>query len=221
MRWPSRSSWERSVSGLERLAAGGLAERVDAFGIRGARWTATSLELPTDLAFAEYERVLWALAGARNMTAWGLGDAINFGERVYGEMYAQAVDATKLSESTLQGYAYVARRIPRSRRRPGLSFSHHAEVASLAPQERERWLDRAEAEKLSVAVLRELKHRKLPTSASSQPDCGAVLVELVATVRERLRACGYDREAVLEVSADAAVLRPFPGQELRIGGGTA
>jgi hypothetical protein len=52
-------------------------------------------------------------------------------------------------------------------------------------------------------------------------DCEAVLVELVATVREQLRACGYDREAVLEVSADAAVLRPFTGQELRIGEGTA
>lgn len=208
--------------GLERITAGELAERVDAFGIRGARWTETSLELPTDLTFAEYERLLWALAGARNMTAWGLGDAINFGERVYGETYTQAVDATKLSESTLQGYAYVARRIPRSRRRHGLSFSHHAAVASLAPQERERWLDRAAAEHLSVAVLREhLQHRKLPTSASSERDCDAVLDELVTTVRGRLRACGFDREAVLEVSADAAVLRPYPGHELRIGGGTA
>jgi hypothetical protein len=216
-------SREKAASGdLERSTTGLLSGRQDAFGIRGAVWTATSLELPSDLVFTDYERVLWALTGARNMAAWGLGDAINFGERVYGEKYAQAIDATRLSESTLQGYAYVARRIPRSRRRSDLSFSHHAEVASLAPQDRERWLLRAAAERLSVAVLRHhLKHRKLPTSASSQPDCDAVLVELVATVRERLRTCGYDREAVLEVGADVAVLRPFPGAELRIEGGNA
>jgi hypothetical protein len=50
--------------------------------------------------------------------------------------------------------AYVASRFEPSRRRPGLSFSHHAELAGLAPEDQELWLDRAEAGGLSVRALR-------------------------------------------------------------------
>jgi hypothetical protein len=208
---------------LERSGTELLSGREDAFGIRGARWTATSLELPSDLAFADYEHVLWALGRARDMTSWALGDAIRFGEAVYGERYAQAIEATGRAKSTLMNYVSVARRVPPSRRRARLSWSHHEAVASLEPRERDRWLDRAEAEGLSVEELRGLRGtRDLPAPVGPEPsDCPAVLDELVASVREQLRACGYGHEAVLEVSADAAVLRPFPGQELRIGRGTA
>jgi hypothetical protein len=48
----------------------------------------------------------------------------------------------------------VASRFEPSRRRPGLSFSHHAELAGLAPEDQELWLDRAEAGGLSVRALR-------------------------------------------------------------------
>jgi hypothetical protein len=48
----------------------------------------------------------------------------------------------------------VASRFEASRRRPGLSFSHHAELAGLAPEDQELWLDRAEAGALSVRALR-------------------------------------------------------------------
>jgi hypothetical protein len=41
--------------------------------------------------------------------------------------------------------AYVAGRFAPERRRAELSFSHHAEVAALAPDEQEEWLDRAQA----------------------------------------------------------------------------
>jgi hypothetical protein len=49
---------------------------------------------------------------------------------------------------------YVASRIDPSRRREALSWSSHAEVASLAPAEQDRWLDRAESERMSVRRLR-------------------------------------------------------------------
>jgi hypothetical protein len=55
---------------------------------------------------------------------------------------------------SLMNMAYVASRFEVSRRRPGLSFSHHAELAGLAPEDQELWLDRAEAGGLSVRKLR-------------------------------------------------------------------
>jgi hypothetical protein len=50
--------------------------------------------------------------------------------------------------------ASVAGRFEVSRRRGGLSFSHHAEVAGLPAEEQELWLDRAEVARLSVRSLR-------------------------------------------------------------------
>jgi hypothetical protein len=55
--------------------------------------------------------------------------------------------------------AYVAGRFARERRRAELSFSHHAEVAALAPDEQEVWLERAQASGLSArASQRELRN---------------------------------------------------------------
>jgi hypothetical protein len=54
---------------------------------------------------------------------------LNFGEGKYGEMYSQALDATKLSYSHLHHAKAVAARFEIGRRRPNLSWSHHHEVA--------------------------------------------------------------------------------------------
>jgi hypothetical protein len=62
--------------------------------------------------------------------------------------------------------AYVASRFEESRRRPGLSFSHHAELAGLAPEDQELWLDRAEAGGLSVRKLRAELRRVRERSAA-------------------------------------------------------
>ncbi len=47
----------------------------------------------------------------------------------------------------------VAHAIPRHRRRPGLSWSHHQAVAGLEPDEQTRWLDEAERSSLTVNAL--------------------------------------------------------------------
>jgi hypothetical protein len=62
--------------------------------------------------------------------------------------------------------AYVASRFHASRRREGLSWSHHAEVASLQFDEQEMWLQHAAEMKLSVRGLRE----ELRASRSRQSD---------------------------------------------------
>lgn len=76
-------------------------------------------------------------------SAWLIGDLLNHIERVYGETYAQAAEATGLSKGALMNYTSVCRNIPRSRRRPTVPFSTHMDVAYLEPAEQERWLKEA------------------------------------------------------------------------------
>ena len=77
-------------------------------------------------------------------SAWSLGDWLIYGETFYNGRYHDAIEQTSLDYQTLRNYAWVARRFQLSRRRDGLSFGHHAEVASLPEPEQDFWLRKAE-----------------------------------------------------------------------------
>jgi len=83
-----------------------------------------------------------------------IGDWINFGEAMYGEMYSQFMDETGLAYQTLKDVRWVADKVERSRRRDRLSFEHHKEVAGLIATEQVKWLEIAEEQKLSHKRLR-------------------------------------------------------------------
>ena len=93
---------------------------------------------------------------------WWIGDWLRFGERRWGEMYAQAVEDTGRSNGGLRNAKFVADRFSDlSRRRDELSFAHHAEVSALPPAEADELLDLAEREGLSMRELRaEVSRRK-------------------------------------------------------------
>lgn len=98
-------------------------------------------------------------------TNWWLGDWVRFGQRRYDRRYRDASEISGYDEQTLMNLAYVAGRFSTSRRRETLSWSHHAELARLEPEDQEAWLDRAAAGQLSVRKLRaELRQ------AERQPD---------------------------------------------------
>jgi hypothetical protein len=118
-------------------------------------WTPTAdLELP---AWAEAGRRLGAIGRG---VGWWIGDWLRYGNRRFGERYARAKRITGYDVQTLMNMTYVASRFESSRRRGSLSFSHHAELAALDQPAQERWLDRAEAERLSVRCLREELRRE-------------------------------------------------------------
>ena len=50
-------------------------------------------------------------------------------------MYSQALEATEYEEGTLRNDKFISGKFELSRRRENLSHSHHAEVASLEPEE--------------------------------------------------------------------------------------
>jgi hypothetical protein len=113
-------------------------------------------------------------------SGWWIGDWVRFGNSRYGERYTCASRITGYDTQSLMNMAYVASRFDPSRRRESLSFSHHAELAALPFEEQERWLDRAERQRLSSRRLRqELRRVQQPrrrrAAAAEQmvcPYCG-------------------------------------------------
>jgi hypothetical protein len=103
--------------------------------------------------WAAFGPVLGAMHGA---SMWWIGDWIRCGEETHGEKYAQALEATGLSESRLQTAVWVASVFADENcRRRQLSFEHHHTVAGLSEPERERLLDAAEDHGWSRSRLRE------------------------------------------------------------------
>jgi hypothetical protein len=101
---------------------------------------------------------------------WWVGDWLQYGAARWGEKYSEAARITGYDVKTLRNIAYVAKRFDSSRRRDNLTWTHHAEVAALAPEQQDEWLDRALALRLSPGDLRiELRAAQRAVESSS-PD---------------------------------------------------
>jgi hypothetical protein len=133
--------------------------------------TRTGLLLPAKLPMDEWQRVGRRIAVIADSSAWWLGDWLIYGRQRYPDRYRQAVAETTLDYQTLRNYAWVAGKIPQSRRRSTLSFQHHAEVATPPEGEQDEWLRRAEMSKWSRKTLREklqADRRGLGTTADAE-----------------------------------------------------
>lgn len=92
---------------------------------------------------------MWEQMGNRlfafaDSSTWWIADWLVYGESTFQDRYEEAIKQTSLSYQTLRNYTWVARKFPLSRRRPGLSFSHHLEVVALDQPEQDYWLRKAE-----------------------------------------------------------------------------
>ena len=126
------------------------------------------LRFLSQLSFSRWKKIGEQLSTLANASAWWLGDWLVYGETRYPERYKQAVRETTLDYQTLRNYAWISRKIDRSRRRGTLSFQHHAEVASLPEDEQEEWLDRAEKFGWSRNLLRQYLRVHRETSAGAR-----------------------------------------------------
>ena len=131
-----------------------------------------------------------ALTADLAATHWALADwARDGGDQGLGVL-VDAAEEIGVAPRTLWNWASVARRIPAARRRPGLSFSHHAEVAALPAAMADRLLAAAAAAGWSVTRLRD----EARTAA-------------LEAENDRLRARVTALEEQLERRADAAAWR--------------
>ncbi len=74
---------------------------------------------------------------------WWIGDLLNHGEDHFGESFSQMCEGV-VSAEQLSRYASVARRVPLGNRSPSLSWSAHAVVARLPPDQQRNMLRQAE-----------------------------------------------------------------------------
>lgn len=122
---------------------------------------------------AEVGLAEWSALGRRfgeigRCSQWWLGDWINYGNERFGERYTRAVKLTGYDVQSLMNMVYVASRFEISRRREMLSWSHHSALAALDTDSQDYWLERAIADKLSVADLRvELRGRRRALKAGA------------------------------------------------------
>jgi hypothetical protein len=92
-------------------------------------------------------------ARVEQAAAWWLGDLLRDERWDEGRKYATAAAATGLKIRRLYTFCWVARSVPRERRRRELSWSHHRAIARLPPGEQVDWLQRAVDERLTVSDL--------------------------------------------------------------------
>jgi hypothetical protein len=120
-----------------------------------------------DIGLAEWSAVGRRFGEIGRCSQWWLGDWIHYGNARFGERYTRAVKLTGYDSQSLMNMVYVASRFEISRRRESLSWSHHAALAALDVETQEYWLERALADKLSVADLRvELRGRRQALEAT-------------------------------------------------------
>jgi hypothetical protein len=168
-----------------------------------------SLDLPKNQTFAEWLDVGKNLAGANKMLNWWIGDWWAAGSHRYGERAKAAAEGLFGREfQTLMNAASVCRAFETSRRRETLSFAHHAEVASLPPEQADELLDRAERDGWNRSDLRAEAAARKPERIKGLPadQARAEALEWSALVGAWNRARLSVRERfVTEIDGTAAI----------------
>lgn len=118
--------------------------------------TETAWIAPANMTYDEYASVGRTLQQVGRSLNWWIGDWLNYGERKFGEMYAQALEITGLSLESLTKYKAVAARIHPAIRVSELSWTHHLHVAYAPENLREALLHMAYYWSISSRDLKEL-----------------------------------------------------------------
>lgn len=136
-------------------------------------------------SFEDWQTLGQWLRFAEGAVHWWIGDWLNYGEQKWGEMYAQAIDATGFDYETLRHDKWVSSKVELCRRRHNLPFTHHHEVACLEPGEQEELLSRADSGGLSRKEFRKAvwEHKIAKQAAAVNgpvPDQASSLEAMVA-----------------------------------------
>lgn len=139
---------------MDSPASGSASATIPSFVIPGEE-TPVGWIPPADLTLEEWGALGPEIGKRQRATRWLLGDWLNYGERRYGETYAQYMDATGHKYQYLADARWVAGAVEFSSREERLSWSHHRLVAKLSRDEQRYWLRLAVAEDWTYDQLRE------------------------------------------------------------------
>lgn len=120
-----------------------------------------SLQFAEETPFEVWEAYTRGIFEMGRRSMRDAGECLLFGERKYGEKYAQVIDAMRYAPKTLQNASWVVSRIKHWH--DALSFGHHEVVAALPAAAQEEMLETAEKEALTVAKLKKATTAKYPS----------------------------------------------------------
>lgn len=167
---------------------------------------ALALEIPKGQTFDDWVEMGRNLCEGQRVVNWWIGDWWAAGSHRYGERAKAAAEGIFGKEfKTLANAASVCRAFETSRRREHLSWSHHAEVASLPPEEADAILDRAEADQLNRATVRSEAIKKKTELGLYVPriDDDPEQTELLEITRKWNRARRSVRETFLDLANES------------------
>lgn len=122
------------------------------FELPGCHFTEVGLTIDPGMEFDSWVRLIRALERAEQGIQWYIGDALNYGEKEYGDKYAQVLDAHKktgIPIETLRNYQWVAGHVKPVTRVTELDWSIHREVASLPEDKQTEILQAGREQKLA------------------------------------------------------------------------
>jgi hypothetical protein len=178
--------------------------------------TPRALDLPIEIEWDSYYALGSFLGELKSRGNFYLGDWLIFGESTFGERFAQAGEATGLSEQTLLRVMTICRNVPPSRRNVHLSWSVHACVAGLGAREQKTWLKRAEEHGWGYSELRKAMQAARTDAAPPMFDDSAAEPNtelLVEAVRSLLANAEDAGENVICRREDIARVRAAVGME--------
>lgn len=137
--------------------------------------TDVGLEFRKDIEYDQWLTLMATLQQLSTAFQFAIGDALNYGQKRYGEKYAQAMDATGCAYQSLANWSWVASNVPIDNRVAGLSWTHHRLVAHIGTAEQKTILESAKSRGVSVTEFeRELKgeteEEKKPLKQINIPD---------------------------------------------------
>ena len=146
------------------------------------------LTLPDNLSYEDWSIVGRKLADTSRSVVWFLGDWLahghqhfsesHWGGRPPAELYARIAQETGYAEQTLQNARAVCKKLPVSRRRDNLTFSHAAEIVGRCedPADYEGWIDYVAQGGVSVKALRTRLRQDGATVKAEANDVGVTTV---------------------------------------------
>jgi hypothetical protein len=154
-------------------------------GVDGSAATRrTALLIPQGLSLDSWRNLGRQIFVITDSSGWWLGDWLIYGQAHYPDRYKRAIAETALDYQTLRNYAWIARQFAPHRRRERLSFQHHAEVASMPPDEQDAWLTRAEQAAWSRNELRR-QIRGMRTAGRSGGEVVHIQMEVIPDRQQR------------------------------------
>ncbi len=153
--------------------------------VAGFLLTKSGIEPQGEPSFEDWRELGRWLQHCDGSVHWWIGDWLNYGEVKWSKALEKEAAELGFTSKTLANDKNVAGAVDFSRRREKLSWSHHAEVATLQPDEQESLLGQAEQQTMTRQQLRqavkEHKQQDKPEQKFCMPvECEAITKWLTA-----------------------------------------